>query len=109
MSRAIFEAPTTFPREFRIGEMVSEMSTNVPSLRCRIVSKCSMRSPRLIFSRMSGSSSRRSTGMMIVIGLPTASSAVKPKSRCALAFQLRITPLRSFDRMASSDDSMMAR
>ena len=32
MSRAIFEAPTTFPREFRIGEMVSEMSTKAPVL-----------------------------------------------------------------------------
>ena len=84
--------------------MVSEMSTKLPSLRCRTVSKCSMRSPRLILPRMTGSSSRRSTGMMIVIGLPTASSAVKPKSRSALLFQLRMTPLKSFDRIASSDE-----
>jgi PAS domain-containing protein len=43
MSRAILDAPTIFPREFLIGEMVSEMSTRLPSLRCRTVSKCSMR------------------------------------------------------------------
>ena len=46
--------------------------------------------------------------MMIVTGLPTASSAVKPKSRSAPLFQLRITPSRSFDRMASSDNSTIA-
>jgi len=33
MSRAIFEAPMIFPKAFLIGEMVSEISTKLPSLR----------------------------------------------------------------------------
>ena len=39
MSRAIFETPTTRPVASRTGDTVSEMSTSVPSLRRRTVSK----------------------------------------------------------------------
>ena len=39
MSRAIFEAPTTFPVASRIGDTVSEIATWPPSRRNRIVSK----------------------------------------------------------------------
>ena len=38
MSRATFEAPTTSPRSFRMGETVSEIDSRVPSLCCRTVS-----------------------------------------------------------------------
>ena len=38
-SRQIFEAPTIVPRAFRIGDTVSEISTELPSLRRRTVSK----------------------------------------------------------------------
>ena len=41
-------------------------------------------------------------------GRPIASASVYPKMRCAAAFQLRITPSRSVDRIASSDDSTIA-
>jgi hypothetical protein len=41
---------------------------------------------------------------MMVIDWPMASSGVKPKMRCAAAFQLVITPLRSLEMMASSED-----
>jgi hypothetical protein len=39
MSRAIFDAPTTIPCSFLIGDMVSEMSTSEPSFLRRFVSK----------------------------------------------------------------------
>ena len=38
MSRAIFDAPTTFPAVSRIGETVSDTSMSCPSLRFRTVS-----------------------------------------------------------------------
>ena len=38
MSRAIFEAPMISPFSFLIGETVREISTRLPSLRCRTVS-----------------------------------------------------------------------
>ena len=51
MSRAIFDAPTTLPCAFLSGETEREILTNAPSLRTRVVSKCSMRSPRTSRSR----------------------------------------------------------
>ncbi len=45
---------------------------------------------------------------MMVTGCPTASSAVKPKISLAAAFQLEMMPLRSSERIASSEDSTMA-
>ena len=75
MSRAIFDAPTILPSALPIGETVSETSTGVPSLRTRTVSKWSIRSPRRRRSRIVTSSPCRSGGMMMVIDLPTTSSA----------------------------------
>ena len=45
-SRAIFETPTICPASSRSGDTVSEIGTSVPSLRCRIVSKCKILRPR---------------------------------------------------------------
>jgi hypothetical protein len=39
MSRAILDAPITWPSSSRMGEIVSETGTSVPSLRTRIVEK----------------------------------------------------------------------
>ena len=50
MSLAIFDAPTILPSAFLTGETVSETTIRLPFLRCRTVSKWSMRSPRLIRS-----------------------------------------------------------
>lgn len=44
----------------------------------------------------------------MVIGCPIASSAVKRKMRSALAFQLVISPFKSSEMIASSDDSTIA-
>ena len=63
MSRAIFEAPTTRPWASWIGEMVSETSIGLPSLRLRTVSKCVIRSPRFSRSTISVSSASRPSGM----------------------------------------------
>jgi hypothetical protein len=38
MSRAVFDAPTTVPSAFLMGDTVSEISTKLPSLRRRTVS-----------------------------------------------------------------------
>lgn len=77
MSRAIFKAPMIRPFASFTGEIVSEMSSRVPSLRRRIVSKWSTRSPRLRRSSISGSSGCRSDGIMrLAIELPIASAAV---------------------------------
>ncbi len=73
------DAPTTRPFSSIIGETVVEMSMSRPSLCRRTVSKCSMRSPRRIFSSASVSSCNRSSGMMIVNGFPIISAAVYPK------------------------------
>ena len=67
MFLAIFDAPTMVPDGSRIGETVSEMGTSVPSLRLRIVSKCSIRSPRRMCASTMSSSARRSGGIRIVI------------------------------------------
>ena len=44
----------------------------------------------------------------MVTGFPSVSSSVYPKSRSAPLFQLVMIPLRSLDRIASSDDSIIA-
>ena len=54
--------PTIFPSASLTGEIVSETSTRLPSLRTRSVSKCSMHSPRRMRSMISGSSSGWSAG-----------------------------------------------
>ena len=76
MSRAIFDAPTILPSAFLTGETVNETAIRLPCLRCRTVSKWSIRSPRLMRVRIARSSSCRSCGMTIVMGWPIASSAV---------------------------------
>ena len=83
MSRAIFEAPTTSPWASFTGEIVSETLRRDPSLRKRIVSKWSTRSPRLSRARILGSSSRWSGGIKMLIDLPMTSAAVYPNRRCA--------------------------
>jgi hypothetical protein len=70
------EAPITRPEASRTGETVTETGIERPLLCRRIVSKCSVRSPRLSRERISCSSCRRSGGMIIVIGRPMASSSV---------------------------------
>ena len=107
-SRATFDAPMISPVGLRTGEIVTDTSIGVPSLRRRTVSKWSTRSPRRSRSRIFGSSSRRSGGKITSIGLPIISAAVYPKIRSAAGFQLRTMPLRSLLTIASSEDSMIA-
>ena len=76
MSRAIFDAPTILPSLFLIGEMVSDTSTRLPSLRSRTVSKWSIRSPRRMRCSRAGTSSGWSAGTRTDSGWPTISSAV---------------------------------
>ena len=64
------------PALSRIGDIVSDTSMSVPSRRLRTVSNGSTRSPLRIRARIFGSSSKRSGGMTIVIGFPTASATV---------------------------------
>ena len=51
---------------------------------------------------------RAPEAMSMAAGWPTASASAKPKIRCAAAFQLRTMPSRLLEKIASSDDSMMA-
>ena len=51
-SRAIFDAPITWPAAPSNGEIVTDTSIGVPSLRTRTVSKWSTRSPRRSRSRI---------------------------------------------------------
>jgi len=53
---------------FLTGEIVKETAIRLPCLRCLMVSKWSIRSPRLMRVKIVRSSSSRSFGMMIVIG-----------------------------------------
>ena len=108
MSVAIFDAPTIAPVRSRIGEIVTHTSTSVPSLRRRTVSNGSTRLPARTFARTRASSSCRSSGMMIRIGWPTASSAVYPNSRSAPWFHAVTTPSRSLATIASLLDSTIA-
>ena len=109
MSRAIFEAPTTRPVESLTGETVSDTSTRRPSFVTRTVSKCSTRSPRRTLARtVSSSSARRSSGMMSVIGWPTASAAVQPNNRSAAGFHEVMIPSRVLLTITSLDESTMA-
>ena len=80
MSRAIFEAPIIAPLLSRIGEIVTETSTSVPSLRARMVSKCLIPSPSFMRARMSDSSLARPAGINMRIGLPTASADEYPNN-----------------------------
>jgi hypothetical protein len=73
MSRAMAEAPTTLPFA-RMGETVSETSTSDPSLRRRVISRWSTRSPRATRERISGSVSGRSGAASMVTDLPMAST-----------------------------------
>ena len=52
MSRATDAIPMTFPFASRIAESVSDTLIKVPSLRLRVVTKCSTRSPRPRLSRI---------------------------------------------------------
>ena len=70
MSRAIFDAPMIVPSAARTGETVSEISIELPSLRCRIVSKCSTARPERIVARTLSSSDWRSAGMIDPNRLP---------------------------------------
>jgi len=54
--------------------------------------------------QISGSSVARSGGMMIEIGLPTASSIEYPNIRAAAGFQLVIMPSSVFPMIASSHE-----
>ena len=108
MSRAIFDAPMMLPEPSRIGEIVSETSSRRPSLATRTVSNDSTRCPRRSCSRIACSSSIRSGGTIRVIAWPTASWAVYPNSRSALAFHDRMMPSSVFPTIASEDDSTMA-
>src|ERR1700757_2979732 len=51
MSRAIFAAPSTLPRSYLMGEIVSDTSKHLPLFFIRTVSKCSIRSPRAIVGK----------------------------------------------------------
>ena len=77
MSRAMAEAAVTSPREFLMGETVSATSISVPSLRRRTVSSLII-SPCWSFDMISISSSGRSSGSRMEIGLPITSSAEYP-------------------------------
>ncbi len=78
MSRAIDEAPTIRSLASRTGETVTETSMRRPFFATRVVSKCSIRSPRLSRSRIPGSSGLSSRGMISEIGCPIASAAAYP-------------------------------
>ena len=71
-----FLAPTTRPVSSLMGDTVSETSTRLPSFATRTVSKWSIRSPRFIFPRITGSSGCSSGGMMSVTDFPMISSAL---------------------------------
>ena len=75
MSRATFEMPMVAPEGDLIGEMLSETSTRLPSLRSRTVSLCSMLSPQPIRRSASCISGSRSSGTISVMFWPTASAA----------------------------------
>ena len=76
MSREMEEAPMILPERSLMGEVVTETSISEPSLRRRVVSKLSTRSPRLMRSRICENSSSRSGGMMMESERPLASLAV---------------------------------
>ena len=62
ISRTTLEMPMVTPEGALIGEMLSETSIGLPSLRKRTVSLCSMLSPQPIRRRMSCTSGSRSLG-----------------------------------------------
>jgi hypothetical protein len=67
--------PMIAPEAALIGDMLSATSTEVPSLRSRTVSFCSMVSPQLIRRTMSSTSPSRSAGTISEMCRPTASAA----------------------------------
>src|SRR6516164_3683044 len=97
-----------FPESSITGDIVSKISTRLPSLRWRTVSKWSTCSPRRIRSRISTSSFRRLGGIRILIDLPTISLARYPNRRSAALLQAVIVPSRSLLMIASSLDSCCA-
>ncbi len=108
MSRATFDMPMVAPEGALIGEMLSETSIGLPSLRRRTVSLCSMRSPQLIRRKLSCTSDSRSPGTRSAMFLPTTSVAEYPYRRSAAEFQPVIVPSSAIVMMASLDDSTAA-
>ena len=108
MSRATFDMPMVAPEGALIGEMLSETSTGLPSLRRRVVSLCSMLSPQPIRRRMSCTSGSRPAGTRIAMFLPAASAALYPYRRSAAEFQPVIVPSSDVVMIASLDDSTAA-
>ena len=70
MSRATFDMPMVSPDGALIGDMLSETSTGVPSLRMRTVSFWSIRSPQPIRRMVSSTSVSRSGGTMSAMFFP---------------------------------------
>ncbi len=102
MSLAIFEAPTIFPLALLTGETVRETTIRLPSLRCRTVSKWSIRSPRRMRVRIVRSSSCRSFGMTDCDGLADRLFRRVAESSPAPVFELVTRPSRFLLTIASS-------
>ena len=104
----MLDAPTITPLLFLMGEIVTDTSICLPSLRTRSVSKCSTLSPHAIRARMSDSSFARSLGKSIPMNLPMASADEYPNNFSAPGFQPVMVPPSVLLIMASSDDSITA-
>ena len=108
ISRVTLDAPIILPPASLMGDTVTETSIRLPSFVRRTVSKCCTLSPRLMRDKIISSSPNRSGGMSRLIEPPTISTAVKPKTFSAPAFQKVTMPSRFLPMMASSEYSTIA-
>ena len=108
ISRAIAAPPTTSPRLFLKGDILSETAIRRPSLATRTVSKLEILSPRRICSTKWCNSSGRSDGARMDTGFSKISSGRYPYRTSAPRFQLTISPRDEMPEMASLEDSTMA-
>ena len=103
MSRVIVEPPIRRPAPSRRGDTAKETTIFRPSFRSRTVSKGSSFSPFRRRAMIRSNSFRRSSGTSISTDWPTASDALYPYMRSAPAFHVRISPVRDFPKIASSE------
>src|SRR5664279_2634099 len=107
-SWVVVDAPMIAPSASRIGETVNETGRAVPSLRIRMVWRCSMCWPALILARMVSISPVRSLGQRTSMDLPMISSLEYPYILSEERFQLEMMPSSVLAMMASFEFSTIA-
>ncbi|MNY12005.1 hypothetical protein D3C86_1450640 [compost metagenome] len=96
MSRVILARPMTSPSVSRTTSRAARAQNRVPSLRTRQPSSCAPPVSSARPSNICGNPAARSSGVKNMEKCwPITSSARYPLMRCAPAFQLTISPLRS--------------